>query len=88
MFIKSFFSYQDLQILFDERPSRPEDLEAIKQLQAEMERKDEEMRKATEQLKLFRLELANRENNFNKMFNANPNVGTLNPIDYKVLFNN
>jgi len=44
------------------------------------------MKKATEQLRLFRSELINRENNYNKMFNANPNVGTLNPLEFKVIF--
>lgn len=49
--------------------------------------KEEEMKKANEQLRLYRLELVNRENNYNKMFNANPNVGTLDPISFKVNLN-
>jgi len=32
-------------------------------------------------MKFFKLELINREKNFNGMFNANPNVGVLNPFD-------
>lgn len=32
-------------------------------------------------MKFFKLELINRENNYNKMFNSNPNVGVLNPFD-------
>ena len=32
-------------------------------------------------MKFFKLELINRENNFNKIFNANPNVGTLNVFE-------
>ena len=32
-------------------------------------------------MKFFKLELINRENSYNKMFNAQPNVGTLNLID-------
>jgi hypothetical protein len=31
-------------------------------------------------MKWFKLELINRENNYNKMFNANPNVGVLDPL--------
>ncbi len=31
-------------------------------------------------MKFFKLELVNRENNFNKLFNANPNVGVLDPF--------
>ena len=34
-------------------------------------------------MKFFKLELINRENNFNKMFNASPNIGQLNPLEYK-----
>ena len=37
-------------------------------------------------MKFFKLELINRENNYNKMFNANPNVGVLNPFEQKVNF--
>jgi hypothetical protein len=39
------------------------------------------LRKAWHELKFFKLELINRENNFNKLFNANPNVGVLNPLE-------
>ncbi len=27
------------------------------------------------------MELVNRENNFNKMFNATPNIGVINPLN-------
>ncbi|MFN9905375.1 MAG: hypothetical protein ACK56F_04520, partial [bacterium] len=43
------------------------------------------MAKAAELMKFYKLELQNRESNFNKMFNANPNVGVLNPFDQKVI---
>lgn len=76
-------SYEDLQGLFEERPSRPEDIEAIRMLQAEVERKEDEIKKINEQFKFYKLELANRENNYNKMFNANPNVGVMDPLEYK-----
>ncbi len=32
-------------------------------------------------MKFFKLELINRENNYNKVFNANPNVGVMNPLE-------
>ncbi len=32
-------------------------------------------------MKFFRLELINRENNYNRMFNANPHVGVMNVLD-------
>lgn len=35
-------------------------------------------------MKFFKLELINRENNYNKMFNAAPNIGTLNLLENKV----
>ena len=31
--------------------------------------------------KYFQMELLNRENNFNKMFNASPNIGIINPLN-------
>jgi len=34
--------------MYEDRPSRPEDLEAIRILQGELERKDEEIRKVQE----------------------------------------
>jgi hypothetical protein len=37
------FRNQELQQLFEERPSRPEDIEMIKMLQAELYKKDEEI---------------------------------------------
>ena len=46
--------------------------------------KEEELKKANENLKWFKLEIVNREGNYNKLFNANPNVGVLNPLDSKV----
>lgn len=30
--------------------------------------------------KFYQLELVNRETNFNKVFNASPNVGVINPL--------
>lgn len=73
--------YNELNQLFEQRPSRPEDLELIQQLQQDNVIKEEELRKAVENLKFFKLELLNREDNFNRLFNANPNVGVLNPLD-------
>ena len=35
-------------------------------------------------MKFFKLELINREQNFNKTFNANPSVGVLDPLAKKV----
>ena len=78
-------SYEDLQIMYEDRPSRPEDIDAIRHLQVELERKDDEIKKLNEQFKFYKLELVNREQSYNKMFNANPNVGVLDPLENKVL---
>lgn len=34
-------------------------------------------------MKFFKLELINRDNNYNKMFNVNPTIGTLNVLENK-----
>lgn len=61
-------------------------METIKLLKFELQQKIDELAKAAELMKFFKLELQNREGNFNKMFNAAPNVGVMNPFDQKVLF--
>jgi len=78
-------TYRELQEAFQTRPSRPEDLELIEKLKEDNILKTEELRQAIENLKLFKLELLNREDNYNKMFNGTPNVGVFNPLDHKVL---
>lgn len=45
-------------------------MEAIKLLKFELSQKEAELAKAAEMMKFFKLELMNRENNFNKVFNA------------------
>ena len=72
--------YNELNEIFENRPSRPEDLELIQQLSADNQLKDEALRKAIEDLKFYKLELVNREDNYNKMFGTNPMVGVLNPL--------
>ena len=34
--------------------------------------------------RVYQLELMNREKNYNKLFNVNPQVGVLNPLQLKV----
>ncbi|XP_013402625.1 protein FAM184A-like [Lingula anatina] len=76
-----------LQIMLEEaednyrnRESRPEDLEMIKQLQKALEDREEYMKRLEDEKKYYQLELVNRETNFNKVFNTQPNVGVLNPF--------
>ena len=70
--------YENLQDMYDNRPSREEDLALIKHLQDEFTTKDEALKKAYEDMKFYKLELINREENYNKVFGASPNVGILN----------
>lgn len=76
-----------MQDLYDNRPSRSEDLELIKALQEEVMEKDLQLKKAAEDMKFYKLELLNREENYNKIFGSKPVVGVLNPLDYKVQIN-
>jgi len=77
--------YDELKQLFDDRPSKEEDLRLIQKLQQLLEQREEDLKRAWEELKFFKLELRNRENNYNKMFNANPNVGILDPFEAKTV---
>lgn len=72
--------FQELQELYEQRPSRPEDLELIRQLQEEIVQKDNALKKAAEDMKFYKLELINREQSYNQMFGTTPNVGVLNPV--------
>jgi hypothetical protein len=76
--------YRELQMCFEGRPSRPDDIELINNLQKECNTKNEELALAEERMKFFRQELINREDNYNKIFNANPIVGTMDPLQKKV----
>ena len=75
-----------MKILFDQRPSRIEDIETMKMLKREIGIREDEIRKLNESMKFFKLELINREQNYNKIFNANPHIGVLNPLENKVFF--
>ena len=46
--------------------------------------KDNLLKKAAEDMKFYKLELLNREKNYNKVFGANPNIGVMDPRDFKV----
>jgi hypothetical protein len=65
------------QDLYARRTSRPEDLERVAQLQAENAQLADEVAKLVKDMKYYKLELLNREKNFNKLFNAAPNVGVM-----------
>ena len=67
----------EISDLYDNRPSRPEDLEMIRQLQEEILKKDNDLKKAAEDMKFYKLELINREKSYNEMFGAQPIVGNM-----------
>ena len=65
------------------RESRPEDLEKIMEMGREMAEKDALVKKTKEEMVYFKRELLNREENFNKKFNNNVNVGVMSVIKPK-----
>jgi len=75
--------YLELQDMYDNRPSKEEDLALIKHLQEEVTEKDAALKKAFEDMKFYKLELINREENYNKLFGAKPTVGVFNPLANK-----
>ena len=77
--------YDELKMLFDERPSKEEDMRLIQKLQAALERYEEDLKRAWQEMKFYKLELINREKSYNQMFNANPNIGILDPFEAKTV---
>ncbi|CAE7877418.1 FAM184A [Symbiodinium sp. KB8] len=65
---------------FASRPSREDDLVRISKLTKLVQLKDAEVGRLKEEMKFFKLELVNRETNFNKVFARQPNVGVMNPL--------
>ncbi|XP_026146183.1 protein FAM184A-like isoform X1 [Carassius auratus] len=65
---------------FRNRESRPEDLQTIAELKDMVAERESLVKKLVDDKKFYQLELVNRETNFNKIFNANPNVGVINPL--------
>lgn len=54
-------NFKELEQLYGSRPSRPEDLELVKQLQEDILVKEQALKKAAEDMKFYKLELINRE---------------------------
>uniref|UniRef100_A0A1A8IQD9 Family with sequence similarity 184, member A n=2 Tax=Nothobranchius kuhntae TaxID=321403 RepID=A0A1A8IQD9_NOTKU len=65
---------------FRNRESRPEDLQVIAELKDMVAERETLVKKLVDDKKFYQLELVNRETNFNKVFNASPNVGVINPL--------
>jgi len=69
--------YLELSDLYETRPARPEDLELIQQLQETIVQNEAAIKKAAEDMRFYKLELINREQSYNAMFGANPQVGLI-----------
>ncbi|XP_077145659.1 protein FAM184A isoform X3 [Ranitomeya variabilis] len=70
----------EMEEKYQSRESRPEDLQIISELKDMVAERDQLIKKLIEDKKFYQLELVNRETNFNKVFNASPNVGVINPL--------
>ncbi|XP_056422413.1 protein FAM184A isoform X1 [Hyla sarda] len=73
-------SLSEMEEKYQNRESRPEDLQVISELKDMVAERDQLIKKLIEDKKFYQLELVNRETNFNKVFNASPNVGVINPL--------
>ncbi|XP_020827290.1 protein FAM184A isoform X2 [Phascolarctos cinereus] len=73
-------SLEDMEEKYVKRESRTEDLQMIADLKTLLAERDQVIKKLIDDNKFYQLELVNRETNFNKVFNANPNVGVINPL--------
>lgn len=60
--------FNEVTELHEGRPSRPEDLELVQQLQDEVLQKEAAIKKAAEDMRFYKLELINREQSYNAMF--------------------
>ncbi|KAM9260976.1 protein FAM184A isoform 2-T2 [Cariama cristata] len=73
-------SLEEMEEKYKNRESRPEDLQLISELKDLIAERDQLIKKLIEDKKFYQLEIVNREPNYNKMFNASPNVGVINPL--------
>ena len=62
---------------YDDRPSREEDLSRIRRLENDAIEREHLVARTREEMAFFKRELLNREENYNKKFNANPVVGVM-----------
>ncbi|XP_030412061.1 protein FAM184A isoform X4 [Gopherus evgoodei] len=73
-------SLEEMEEKYQNRESRREDLQLIAELKDLIAERDQLIKKLIDDKKFYQLELVNRETNFNKVFNASPNVGVINPL--------
>lgn len=65
------------------RESRPEDIQRIAALEREIKKMEALVKQTQEEMKYFKLELLNREENFNKTFGRSPNTGVMQIVQPK-----
>ncbi|KAL2912999.1 hypothetical protein HK105_207454 [Polyrhizophydium stewartii] len=71
---------QDAEIKYINREPREADLAAISQLEQSVAGLNRRISALSEELEYYRLEMNNREANFNKIFNKSPIVGLMQPL--------
>lgn len=72
---------RELQLAYDNRPSRPEDVQRMGALEGQVREKEEAFIGLRDEMQFYKLELVNREQNYNKVFGVSgPNIGVLNPV--------
>ncbi len=71
--------YENLLKLYNNRPSRSEDIKKIRKLHDELIYKENALRQSIEDTKLLRLELVNREETYNKYFRQSKYASALQP---------
>lgn len=80
---KEISSYQkqlkDAEYKYQHREPRESDVRRIAELEDDLKRRKRRMEVMGEELEYYKLELNNREANFNKMFNKQPIVGVIKP---------
>ena len=72
---------EEVEDKFLKRPPREEDIEILNDLSQKLFEREIECKRLSEEGKHYKLELVNREENFNKVFNNSPTVGLINPIE-------
>jgi len=75
------FMLKETEEKFRQRPSRDEDVLYINQLQEKLTKQELICQKLNDEKKYYKLELVNREENFNKVFSNSPKVGFMNPVE-------
>jgi len=70
----------DWEYKYEHRESRPEDVEFISELKYKVQKTENKLHKTLDEMKFFKNELVNREDSYNKMFSASPNVGVMQVI--------